>query len=66
MTTLEYIVLLIIAIRHNDVADAAFLIDELEALMGPEELANLLEAILGDRPAARRNPPTPTTPVRCA
>lgn len=61
MTTLDLIVALIAALHHDDVAATGRLLDALEARMGPEELADLLEAILAAVP-----PTTAGTPALAA
>jgi hypothetical protein len=48
-----FVATLVVAIDRNDLATTARLLDKLEASMEPEELADLLEAILGEAPAAR-------------
>ncbi|NTU83708.1 MAG: hypothetical protein HGA45_30770 [Chloroflexales bacterium] len=67
MTTLDLIAALRTAIYHNNIDGTARLLDELEARMGPEALADLLEAILAAGPAApRRVAPAAPIPVACA
>lgn len=52
MTTLELLAVLRVAIWRNDINTTARLIDELEIRMDPAELADLLEEILAEEPAA--------------
>jgi len=47
MTTLDLILALTVALARNDVDATAQLLDALEARLPPDELADLLEALLG-------------------
>jgi hypothetical protein len=66
MTILEYIAVLIIALRQRESVTTDRLLYELEARMDPEELAELLEAILTDKPVSQRLSSIAPIPVLCA
>jgi hypothetical protein len=56
MTTLDIIAALIVAVRRNDIAAIARLLD---ALLPIEEQVGFLEAIFGERPTRQERAATP-------
>lgn len=56
MTVLDIIARLIITVNANDTATTARLLEGLEAMLPPEEVIEILEAILGEQVEAPSPP----------
>jgi hypothetical protein len=66
ISTLDYIADLIAALQRDDANAFARALIRLEARMGPDDIADMLAAVLDDKPPAFQPAHTTPGPVPCA